>query len=171
VGSDGSPTSMYAVDRAAEVAHAAHARLVVVTAYREGDASAASSVPGMHRDIYGSEVARTALEKTVAGLNSQRVRYIEQRLVRGDPAQSLLDAVGNDPASLIVVGNRGLGAHGSELLGSVPREVVRNAVCDVLIVQVSALDEERVLGGQQPAQTSSVAYRDGRPMGSTPPGG
>ena len=165
VGSDGSPTSLYAVDRAAEVAQAAHARLVVVTAYREGDASAASSVAeGMHRDIYGSEVARTALEKTVAGLNSQRVRYIEQRLVRGDPAQSLLDTVGNDPASLIVVGNRGLGAHGSELLGSVPREVVRNAVCDVLIVQVSALDEERVMGEQL---TRAPANRADAVPGST----
>ncbi len=173
VGSDGTPTSLYAVDRAVEVAHAAHARLIVVTAYRESDANTApSAAEGMHRDIYGAEAARRALEKSVAGATTDRVRYVEQRLVRGSPAQSLLDTVGNDPASLIVVGNRGLGAHGSELLGSVPREVVRNAVCDVLIVQVSALDEERVLsGGGQPAQTSSVAYRDGRPMGSSPPGG
>src|SRR4051794_18847506 len=41
VGSDGTPTSLYAVDRAAEVAEAAQARLVVVTAYREGDDTAA----------------------------------------------------------------------------------------------------------------------------------
>jgi maltose/moltooligosaccharide transporter len=170
VGSDATPTSMYAVDRAAEVALAAHAKLVVVTAYREGDASAASSAsPGMHRDIYGSDVARSALQKSVAGLTKERVRYVEQRLVRGDPAQALLDTVGSDPASLIVVGNRGLGASEGQLLGSVPREVVKNAVCDVLIVQTSALDEERVFGGQ-PAETSSVAYRDGRPMGSAPGG-
>ena len=37
VGSDGTPTSLYAVDRAAEVAQAAQARLVVVTAYRDAD--------------------------------------------------------------------------------------------------------------------------------------
>jgi maltose/moltooligosaccharide transporter len=162
VGSDGTPTSLHAVDRAAEVAHAGHARLVVVTAYQEGDASAASSVPGMHRDIYGSAVARQAMEKSVTSLTKERVRYIEQRLVRGAPAQSLLDAVGNDPASLIVVGNRGLGAHGNELLGSVPREVVRNAVCDVLIVQVSALDEERVFGerlAEPPANRASAVPR------------
>ena len=41
VGSDGTPSSLYAVDRAAEVAQAANARLVVVTAYNEGDASSA----------------------------------------------------------------------------------------------------------------------------------
>ena len=29
-----------------------------------------------------------------------------------------------------------------EVLGSVPAEIVRNAVCDVLVVQTSALHEE-----------------------------
>ena len=28
------------------------------------------------------------------------------------------------------------------MLGSVPREIVKNAVCDVLIIQTSALSEE-----------------------------
>ena len=111
VGSDGTPTSLYAVDRAAEVAQAAQARLVVVTAYRDRDPSTASSpVEGAHRDIYGAETAREALEKSVAGLTKERARYIEQRLVPGDPARALLDTVGSNPANLIVVGNRGLGA-------------------------------------------------------------
>ncbi|GAA3644107.1 universal stress protein [Microlunatus ginsengisoli] len=149
VGSDGTPSSLYAVDRAAEVAQAANARLVVVTAYKEGDPSAAPSpTPGMHRDVYGVEPARKALAKSVAGLTQERVRYIDQRLVRGDPAQALLDTAGSDPASLIVVGNRGLGASEGQLPGSVPREVVKNAVCNVLIVQTSALDEDRILGVQ-----------------------
>ena len=43
-------------------------------------------------------------------LTKERARYIEQRLVRGGPAQALLDTVGANPANLIVVGNRGLGA-------------------------------------------------------------
>src|SRR3954452_13490103 len=52
VGSDGTPTSMYAVDRAAEVAQAAQARLVVVTAYRDADPdTASSSAEGVHRDL------------------------------------------------------------------------------------------------------------------------
>jgi maltose/moltooligosaccharide transporter len=146
VGSDGTPTSLYAVDRAAEVAQAAQARLVVVTAYRDGSASAANAVEGVHRDLYGADVAREALTKSVTGLTRERARFIEQRLVAGDPAQALLDTVGANPANLIVVGNRGLGASQGQLLGSVPANVVRNAVCDVLIVQTSALDEERMLG-------------------------
>src|SRR4051794_29197813 len=49
VGSDGTPASLYSVDRAAEVAQAAQARLVVVTAYRDQDPNAAPShVEGAH---------------------------------------------------------------------------------------------------------------------------
>jgi maltose/moltooligosaccharide transporter len=149
VGSDGTATSLYSVDRAAEVAQAAQARLVVVTAYREdGSGSDASSGEGMHRDLHGVEAARQALEKSVTGLTKERARYIEQRLVPGDPAKALLDTVGNNPANLIVVGNRGLGASKGQLLGSVPGNVVKNAVCDVLVVQTSALDEDRLFPAQ-----------------------
>ena len=148
VGSDGTPTSLYAVDRAAEVAQAAQARLVVVTAYREG--TAADPATGTHRDLYGIAAAREALAKSVTGLTKERARYIDQRLVVGDPAQALLDAVGADPANLIVVGNRGLGASQGQLLGSVPAGVVKNAVCDVLVVQTSALDE--------PVETLTAKY-------------
>jgi maltose/moltooligosaccharide transporter len=148
VGSDGTPTSLYAVDRAAEVAEAAQARLVVVTAYREGDPAAGATSAGVHRDLFGAEAARQALEKSVTGLTQERARYIEQRLVAGDPAQALLDTIGSNPANLIVVGNRGLGASEGQRLGSVPSNVVKNALCDVLVVQTSALDEELVLGEQ-----------------------
>jgi maltose/moltooligosaccharide transporter len=154
VGSDGTPTSLYSVDRAAEVAQAAQARLVVVTAYREdGAGTEASAGEGTHRDLYGVDAARRALEKSVTGLTRERARYIDQRLVAGDPAKALLDTVGNNPANLIVVGNRGLGASQGQLLGSVPGNVVKNAVCDVLVVQTSALDEERLFTAQ-PAEAT-----------------
>src|SRR3982751_1410601 len=59
VGSDGTPTSLYSVDRAAEVAQAAQARLVVVTAYREDPRTTGGSTSvGVHRDLYGVEVGR-----------------------------------------------------------------------------------------------------------------
>jgi maltose/moltooligosaccharide transporter len=158
VGSDGTATSLYAVDRAAEVAQAAQAKLVVVTAYRDDDRSPAS-IPdeAMHRDLYGVEAAREALEKSVTGLTKERARYIEQRVVPGDSAQALLDTVGMNPANLIVVGNRGLGASEGQLLGSVPAGVVRNAVCDVLVVQTSALDEDRIFAKERAEAAPGVA--------------
>jgi maltose/moltooligosaccharide transporter len=90
------------------------------------------------------QAASKAMNKSVAGLLKDRARFIDQRLVKGDPAKALLEAVGNNPANLIVVGNRGLGAQEGQLLGSVPGDVVKNAVCDVLVVQTSALDEDRM---------------------------
>ena len=127
------------------------ARLVVVTAYRDGGSGASALPAAAHRDVYGVEAARKALETSVTGLTRERARYIEQRLVAGDPAQALLDTVGSNPANLIVVGNRGLGATEGELLGSVVRNVVRKASCDVLVVQTSALDEERLFRAEPTA--------------------
>src|SRR3954466_12356947 len=156
VGSDGTPASLYSVDRAADVAQAAQARLVVVTAYRDAAPGEDSRpAPGAHRDLFGIEAGRQALEKSITGLTRERARYIEQRLVAGDPAQALLDTVGADPANLIVVGNRGLGASEGQLLGSVPANVVKNAVCDVLVVQTSALDEDRMFAAN-PAGATAV---------------
>src|SRR3954469_6693618 len=158
VGSDGTPTSLYAVDRAAEVAEAAQARLVIVTAYRDDDqGSGADAAEGAHRDLYGFDAGTKALNKSVNGLIRERVRYIDQRLVRGDPAQALLEAVGNNPANLIVVGNRGLGAKQGQLLGSVPGNVVKNARCDVLVVQTSALDEDRLFAAEPAEAVASGA--------------
>ena len=68
VGSDGTPTSLYAVDRAAEVAQAAQARLIVVTAYTDADpGTAATPLAGEHRHLYGKETAVRALDKSVTG--------------------------------------------------------------------------------------------------------
>jgi maltose/moltooligosaccharide transporter len=64
--------------------------------------------------------------------------------------------VGPNPANLIVVGNRGLGAEQGQLLGSVPGNVVKNAVCDVLVVQTSALDEERLFTEEERTEFRST---------------
>jgi maltose/moltooligosaccharide transporter len=121
---------------------------------------------GNHRDLYGFDAGAKALNKSVNGLIQERVRYIDQRLVRGDPAQALLDAVGNNPANLIVVGNRGLGTKPGQLLGSVPGNVVKIARCDVLVVQTSALDEERLF-----STPAAAAVEGGVPVPESGPCG
>jgi maltose/moltooligosaccharide transporter len=131
VGSDGTPSSLYAVDRAHAVAAEAEAQVVVVSAYSPEGAA----MEGDRKLVADASAAHEAMRTTVQHLTSDRVRRIEQRVVASDPAQALLDVAGTNPANLIVVGNRGLGARDGDNLGSVPAEVVRNAVCDVLIVQ------------------------------------
>jgi maltose/moltooligosaccharide transporter len=114
--------------------------MVVVAAYDPGTDSA-EEVDG-RRLLYGQQAARAAMTKSVRELTSERIRDIEQVIVAAEPAAALLQVADRNPASLIVVGNRGLGAQEGEVLGSVPREIVQHAASDVLIVQTSALREE-----------------------------
>ncbi len=93
---------------------------------------------GGRKLLFGEEAARAAMRKSVAELTSDRIRDVEQVVVPGKPAEALLRVAGENPATLIVVGNRGLGAAEGEVLGSVPAEIVRNAVFDVTVIQTSA---------------------------------
>jgi maltose/moltooligosaccharide transporter len=143
VGSDGTPTSLVAVGHAAGVAHAAEARLVVVTAYDPNEQPAGAMEDGSHQLLYGERKAEAAMEASVRELTvGKRVRPFEQRIVAARPAQALLDAAGDNPKNLIVVGNRGLGAEEGQMLGSVPGEVVTHAMCNVLVVQTTRHAED-----------------------------
>jgi maltose/moltooligosaccharide transporter len=138
VGSDGTPNSLKTVGHAAGVAAAADADLFVVSAYNpqatpEQPSSLAAA--GEHQELYGEEAAREAIRISIKELKKERARNIDHRIVAGTPAEALLEVAGSDPSNLIVVGNRGLGAAEGEALGSVPREVVKNAVCNVMVVQ------------------------------------
>ncbi|HSU37712.1 MAG TPA: universal stress protein [Propionibacteriaceae bacterium] len=142
VGSDGTASALYAVARAHEVAAAAEARIVVVSAYDPGRDDTQGELVDGRKLLYGEKAARAAMRKTVQDLTSDRIRDIEQVVVAAKPAEALLRVAGQNPASLIVVGNRGMGAAEGEVLGSVPREIVKNASCDVLVIQTSALRDE-----------------------------
>jgi maltose/moltooligosaccharide transporter len=148
VGSDGTPASLKTVRHAAGVAAAADAQLVVVTAYTpESEAKTTATgkrVPGVRQLLYGEEAARAALRTSINELSNERVRNTETRIVEGSPAEALLEVAGSNPANVIVVGNRGLGAADGQLLGSVPGDVAKNAQCDVLIVQTSDADGDPV---------------------------
>ena len=127
VGSDGTETSLYAVNRAHAVPAEADSYVLVVSAYNPGPAPSDLVRVDARRELYGKETALHALRLAVKYLTSDRVRSVDTKMVAGDPAQALLDAAGSDPQSLIVVGNRGLGAIEGHEIGSVPSEVVHQA--------------------------------------------
>jgi len=141
VGSDGTPASLHTVGHAAGVANAADARLVVVSAYRDDSlgSHSGSSRAGVtvRQELHGRDAAMAAVRTSLRELTTDRVRTIDSRVVAGDPASALLEVAGNNPKNLIVVGNRGVGAREGELLGEVPAAVVKNATCNVLIIQTS----------------------------------
>lgn len=142
VGSDGTPASLATVGHAAGIAAAAEARLVIVSAYEPEGTAPQHTAPlderellNVHRPLYGEAAATVAAERSVAELTKHRFKQIERRVMRTDPARALLEVAGSDPDNLIVVGNRGMGAKEGHVLGSIPRKVVKGAICNVMIVQ------------------------------------
>ncbi|MFD3704848.1 universal stress protein [Nocardia sp. NPDC058658] len=138
VGTDGSDSSYVAVEKAAALAGAAEATLVLACAYFPTDdrdvAAAADVLKDEAYQVRGSaptnEILLVAREKAIAA----GAKNIVDRAIVGEPVDSLLDLVKEVDADLLVVGNRGLNTLTGRLLGSVPSDVARKSRSDVLIV-------------------------------------
>ncbi|MDL9938190.1 universal stress protein [Gordonia sp. ABSL1-1] len=139
VGTDGSESSMKAVERAGALA-GEKAQLVIACAYFPNDRGSGDATDILKDEAYqvtGStpteEILRSAKERaTKAGAH-----LVVQRPVKGAPVDALLQLVVDTQADLLVVGNRGLNSIAGRLLGSVPADVARKAACDVLIVHTT----------------------------------
>ncbi|MEV4127817.1 universal stress protein [Nocardia sp. NPDC049707] len=138
VGTDGSDSSYVAVDKAAALAAAAGATLIVTCAYYPTDDRDVAAADDVLKDeayqVHGSaptnEILRTARDRAVAA----GAEEIVERAIVGEPVESLLALVKEVEADLLVVGNRGLNTLAGRLLGSVPSDVARKSRSDVLIV-------------------------------------
>ncbi|MEE3852584.1 universal stress protein [Gordonia sp. LSe1-13] len=139
VGTDGSESSLKAVDRAGAIAGDS-ASLVIACAYFPNDRGAGGAADVLKDEAYqvmGSspteEILRTAKERAVkAGAAN-----VDPRSIKGAPVDALLQLVTDSKADLLVVGNRGLNSIAGRLLGSVPADVARKSACDVLIVHTT----------------------------------
>ena len=141
VGTDGSSTSLAAVDRAAAVAKDADAELLIVCAYtpasRESTLEAEDALKEEAFLVRGwtpaEETLRVAEDRAVAA-GANKVRRLA---VDGPPVDVLRKTVVDADADLLVVGNKGLNTLSGRLLGSVPSDVARRSPVDVLIVHTT----------------------------------
>ena len=158
VGTDGSETSLRAVDHAAALAAAINAKLIIATAHlpnvdkggwgrparpdRVIDGRAEVQLRGegdfkMHgmSPIYG--ILRDARDRArAAGATNIETRPIQVGRL-GGPAQALSRLAEEVKADLLVVGNVGLGTRTDKWLGSVPGDVLRRAKTHVLVIHTS----------------------------------
>ena len=141
VGTDGSDTSYAAVARAAAVADANRADLVIVSAYRPEDrgSDAATDVLGEDGHLVkgwapAEDTLRTAHDHATREIDGSRIRT---RTTAGDPVDVLNAAVRDHNADLLVVGNKGLDTLLGRVLGSVPSDAARSAEVDILIVHTT----------------------------------
>jgi nucleotide-binding universal stress UspA family protein len=145
VGTDGSATSLRAVERAAAIASDTGAKLVIACAYypsSERDVAAAQEA--LREEAYqvvGSTPAEgtlaRALDAAAHAVGGTAAGNVETVAREGEPVDVLRAVSREYGADLLVVGNRGLNTLAGRLLGSVPSEVARRAGVDVLIVHTT----------------------------------
>ncbi len=163
VGYDGSGPAAEALEWAARAAASRSCLLEVVTALApayEGVAApaglSASVVPGRSHHAPGPlvEDARRLAEKVLPD------DAVVVTSVVGPAARSLVRA--SERAQMVVVGNRGHGALGSALLGSVSSTVAQHAHCPVTVVRGTVDDPEHrrpVTVGVDHVEPSPAAVR------------
>ncbi len=140
-GTDGSESSFRAVDRAADVARDAGAKLLLACAYRPMSArevqDAQDVLGGEAYKVSGSTPAEDVLRDAADRARSSGLTDIETVAVEGDPVDELVRVADQWGVDLVVVGNRGLNSLAGRLLGSVPANISHRASCDVLIVHTT----------------------------------
>ena len=153
VGTDGSDSSMRAVDRAGAVAAQENAKLIIASAHapipggsRWADASphdhgadprAADSLGSEGYKMHGDAPVYDILHDARDRARAAGAHDIEVRAVEGAPVDALTHLAHDESADLLVVGNVGLNSVAGRLLGSVPAEVARKAKTDILIVHTT----------------------------------
>ncbi|HEX4249753.1 MAG TPA: universal stress protein [Pseudonocardia sp.] len=142
VGTDGSDTSLRAVDRAAALASDNGASLLIVSAYepasRDEVRAAGDALKGDAYLVVGATPVENMLRSAADRARGLGASQVETRAVQGAPVDVLDRTVAESSADLLVVGNVGLNSLAGRLLGSVPQSVARRAGVDVLIAHTAA---------------------------------
>jgi nucleotide-binding universal stress UspA family protein len=150
VGTDGSESSLRAVDRAGALAAQVKAKLIIASAHldtsekggwsrapapdRVNDARAEDSLGSAGYRMHGSAGVYAILQDARERAHAAGARDIEERAIVGAPVTALLHLAEEVNADLLVVGNLGLSTVAGRLLGSVPDTVARRAKVDIIIV-------------------------------------
>lgn len=119
VGVDGSDTSTWALMEAISLAKKFSGHIKVITIYKRGSIDEATKTQMKAKQLLDEEKIDSSL-KVILGSN---------------PSRALVDIADQEKFHLIVVGSRGLGSAASFILGSVSKQVVTKANCDVLVVK------------------------------------
>ena len=147
VGTDGSGLAKPTVARAAWLAKHDDADLVIVCAYshlsRRDEAKNVATLGGDARggEVLGRAAANEALTRAVAVAAENGATVAAALMIEGDAAAALIETAKERKAELLVLGARSDVTFVERLLGTVAREVVDRAVCDILIIRPKELGE------------------------------
>ena len=119
VGYDGSLQSKKALKEAITIAKHFSGFIKVVNVYNKGK----------------KKEAEAAILEAEQSLEQEKVAHDSQLVLGSNPAETLVIMAKQENFELIIVGSRGLGRKVSILLGSVSKQVVSNAYCNVLVIK------------------------------------
>ena len=119
VGVDGSDYSTWALMEAISIAKKFSGHVKVITVHKRGQED---------------EAKKTQL-KAKQLLEEEKIDSSLSAILGSNPSRALVDTAKNENFNLIVVGSRGLGSAAAFILGSVSKQVVSKASCDVLVVK------------------------------------
>lgn len=139
VGTDGSDSSLRAVDRAGQIAAGSDAKVIVATAYfpQSEDQRAADVLKDEGYKMSGNAPIYAILREARDRAKAAGAANVEEKPIVGAPVDALVDLAKEVSADLLVVGNVGLSTIAGRLLGSVPANVARRSNTDVLIVHTT----------------------------------
>ncbi len=139
VGTDGSDSSLRAVDRAGQLASDPDSKVIVATAYfpASEDTRAADLLKDEGYKMSGNAPIYAILREARDRAKAAGAANVEERSVVGAPVDALVELAEEVNADLLVVGNVGLSTIAGRLLGSVPANVARRSKSDVLIVHTT----------------------------------
>ena len=119
VGVDGSPNADMALKEAVTIAKKFSGLIKIINIYAKGMEKEAEKIVNAAKQ-FCTDASVECETSPILGSNASR---------------ALRDTAKNENFDLIVVGSRGLGNAASLLLGSVSRQVVTEAECNVLVVK------------------------------------
>lgn len=119
VGVDGSKHSIQALEESIKLVKKFTGNIIVITVYTLGN----------------DEEADKIRQDVVKRLDKECVVHKFMGIVGSNPSRALIDLAKEEKCDLIAVGSRGLGSTATFFLGSVSKEVVTKAPCNVLVVK------------------------------------
>jgi nucleotide-binding universal stress UspA family protein len=136
VGTDGSDSSLRAVERAGTIAAESDARLIIATAYlpQREDPREVDLLKDEGYLVCGNAPVYAILRVARDRAKAVGAKDTDERAIIGAPVEALVELAEDVDADLLVVGNVGLNTLADRVLGSVPTAVSRRANTDVLIV-------------------------------------